>query len=163
VQRVATRDRFIHFLGPRIGREKALLFKMADVFLLPGAVGLAILDSFAAGLPLLTTELPDHGPEISYLSPGSNGLITPHDPQSYADATIDLLRSPQKLARLRNGAIASSSLHSIENMVANFRSGILDCLSQAPARRLFFRKPVQRVAQPEPAAVAVNDFPGGGS
>jgi glycosyltransferase involved in cell wall biosynthesis len=136
---------------------------MADVFLLPGAVGLAILDSFAAGLPLLTTELPDHGPEISYLSPGSNGLITAHDPQSYADATIDLLRSPQKLARLRSGAIASSSLHSIENMAENFRLGILDCLSQAPAGRRFFRRPVQHVAQREAAAAAVNDFPGGHS
>jgi glycosyltransferase involved in cell wall biosynthesis len=163
VQRVATRDRFIHFLGPRIGREKALLLKLADVFLLPGAVGLAILDSFAAGLPLLTTELPDHGPEISYLSPGNNGLITLHDPQSYADATIGLLRSPQKLARLRNGAVASSSLHSIEKMVENFRCGILDCLSQAPARGLLFRKPVRHVPQSQPAVAAVTHFPGGQS
>lgn len=129
VELLATRQRFIHYLGPRIGQQKALLLRMADLFLLPGAVGLAILDSFAAGLPLITTELPTHGPEISYLRNGVNGLITPYDPQSYADEVITLLRDPVRMAQLRLGATESGYQYSIENMVRNFRSGILECLA----------------------------------
>jgi L-malate glycosyltransferase len=113
---------------------------MADVFLLPGAVGLAILDSFAAGLPLLTTELSTHGPEISYLSNGSNGLITPHQVRCYADATIKLLQDPQLMGHLRAGANESGYQYSIENMVRNFRDGILECLALRPARFPFRRK-----------------------
>lgn len=128
VELVAARERFIRYVGPRIHREKAVLLKMADVFLLPGAVGLAILDSFAAGLPLLTTEQRQHGPEISYLAHGNNGLIVPHDPRVYADTVIRLLRDPLQLSRLRAGAFESGFQHSIENMVQNFRRGILACL-----------------------------------
>jgi L-malate glycosyltransferase len=128
VERVAAHERYIRYAGPRIGAEKALLLKMADVFLLPGAVGLAILDSFAAGLPLLTTDLSGHGPEISYLEDGHSGLITAHDPQTYADAVIGLLRNRPMLAKLRAGATESGYQYGIENMVQNFRRGILSCL-----------------------------------
>ena len=128
VELVAARERFIRYVGPRIGREKAILLKMADVFLLPGAVGLAILDSFAASLPLLTTERRTHGPEIGYLSHGVNGLITACEPHAYADATIKLLENPHLMARLRAGAAESGFQHSIKNMVQNFRRGILACL-----------------------------------
>jgi glycosyltransferase involved in cell wall biosynthesis len=129
VEFVAARERFIHYAGPRIGAEKALLLKMSDVFLLPGAVGLAILDSFAAGLPLLTTDVRGHGPEISYLEHGHSGLITAHAPRAYADAVVGLLRNPSLMARLRAGATESGYQHSIERMVQNFRHGILSCLA----------------------------------
>ena len=134
VELTATRERFIRYLGPRIGAEKALLLKMSDVFLLPGAVGLAILDSFAAGLPLLTTDLPDHGPEISYLSNDVNGLITAHNLQAYAEATVRLLQDPQRSIRMRAAATAAGYEHSIENMVRNFRRGILECLAATSSR-----------------------------
>lgn len=133
VELIATRERFIHYLGPRIDIQKALLLKMADLFLLPGAVGLAILDSFAAGLPLLTTERRDHGPEISYLSNGKNGLITAHDPDRFADAAIGLLQHPESLAKMRAEATAAGYRFSIENMVQQFRHGILSCLASPPA------------------------------
>ncbi len=132
VELVGTRVRFIRYLGPRVGKEKALLLAMSDLFLLPGAVGLAILDSFAAGLPFLTTDQPVHGPEISYLAPGVNGLITPHDPQAFADAVLGLLRDPVRRAELARGAAATATQYSIENMVRNFRLGILECLRKMP-------------------------------
>lgn len=162
VEIVAARERFIRYLGPRVGREKALLLKMADVFLLPGAVGLAILDSFAAGLPLLTTELPTHGPEISYLSHGNNGLVTAHQPQAYADATVRLLEDPQSLARLRAGATESGFQHTIENMVQNFRRGILSCLDMDTKASSL---PVAAIPVEETTAAAnvIRDIPGGQS
>ncbi len=154
VELMATRERYIRYLGPRIGREKALALKLADVFLLPGAVGLAILDSFAAGLPLLTTELATHGPEVGYLSHGNNGWITPHRPEAYAEATIRILQDPDRMQRLREAATASGHQYSIENMVENFRQGIVACLESRPVRRRSL--PAASAAIPQ----AISDFPG---
>jgi L-malate glycosyltransferase len=131
VEVAATRDGFIRYLGPRMGREKALLLRMSDVFLLPGAVGLAILDSFAAGLPFLTTAGPNHGPEISYLRDGYSGLITSHDPAAYAEAVVKVLSDPSLAKRLAEGAMLSGQDYSIQAMVENFRSGILECLGES--------------------------------
>ena len=45
--------------------------------LLPGAVGLGVLDSFAFDVPLVTVDLPYHGPEIDYVRDGENGVKLP--------------------------------------------------------------------------------------
>ena len=133
VEKMAIRHRFIHYMGPRVGRQKALLLRMAEVFLLPGAVGLAILDSFAAGLPLLSTRRATHGPEISYLQEGINGLMSLPQAESFATTTVQLLNTPAMIEHLRNGAIEASTEYSVESMVENFRQGILLCLGQSHA------------------------------
>jgi glycosyltransferase involved in cell wall biosynthesis len=68
---------WIHYVGSKYGREGALFYKIANVFLLGGRAGLAVVDSFAAGLPLIATELPTHPPEVGYLCDGENGRMTP--------------------------------------------------------------------------------------
>lgn len=122
---------WIHAVGPAFGTQKALLLKMGDVFMLPGRVGLAVLDAFAVGLPLLTTEIPIHGPEAEYLEPGVNGLMTEHSIEAYSKAVIDLLRDPSHLHALREGAAKSANRYSIEAMASNFRRGIMRCLNAA--------------------------------
>jgi glycosyltransferase involved in cell wall biosynthesis len=122
---------WIHFVGPKFGAEKALVLKMADVFTLPGRVGLAILDAFAAGLPLLTTDIPIHGPEAEYMEEGVNGVKTVHAIEAYAMAVIDVLSHPQRLKALKEGAAKSAEKYSIEEMVRNFHAGIVQCLAQA--------------------------------
>lgn len=121
---------WIHLVGPKFGVEKALLLKMADVFLLPGRVGLAILDAFAAGLPLLMTDIPIHGPEAEYLEEGVNGLKVEHKIETYARTVIDLLSDPCRLKTLREGAARSAEQYSIEAMVLNFHDGITRCLAR---------------------------------
>jgi glycosyltransferase involved in cell wall biosynthesis len=129
---------WIHTVGPRFGKDKAELLAIADVFLLPGAVGLAVLDAFAAGLPLITTRLRIHGPEIEYLEEEVNGLMADHDPMLFAEAAASLLRERDRLERLRGGALASCEKYSIKNMVTNFAQGIRTCLGmsrqETPAR-----------------------------
>lgn len=120
---------WIHPLGARFDHEKATLFKCADVFLMPGLVGLSILDSFTAGLPLLTTDIPIHSPEIEYLKQNFNGAITPFEPKAYAQAIVQLANDPPRLARLRDGARRSASLYGIEAMAASFAEGVLRCLN----------------------------------
>jgi glycosyltransferase involved in cell wall biosynthesis len=103
---------------------------MADVFLLAGTAGLAIVDSFAAGLPLIATELPNHPPEISYVRDRENGMITAHDPTEYAKVIISVLETPSLLDALRRGATKAGSRYTIEAMVENFRMGIKRCLGR---------------------------------
>ncbi|HKV25374.1 MAG TPA: glycosyltransferase [Candidatus Acidoferrum sp.] len=134
---------WIHFLGAKFGQDKAELLEIADLFLLPGAVGLAILDSFAAGLPLLTTSISTHGPEIEYLVAGHNGIMTAHAPETYANAAIRLLSCPDELRALREGAMHTAEKYSIEHMVENFSEGIFRCLQQPKRRRTKDRKAEQ--------------------
>jgi L-malate glycosyltransferase len=129
LEEVARANPWIHYLGQKFGVEKALALRMADIFVLPGRVGLAILDSFAAGLPMFTTDLSIHGPEASYLIDGYNGRKTTHRVQAYADAVVEVLRSPSLLERLRQSALDTASEYTIEAMAENFRQGIIQCLA----------------------------------
>lgn len=128
VEQAAAQTNWVHFVGPRYGLEKAAWFRLADFFLNPGGVGLSILDAFCAGLPMLTTDYPGHGPEIDYLEPGRNGLHSVFEPQAYAAAVAGLLADPDLLVRLRQGALESSGRVSMEAMVANVCGGICRCL-----------------------------------
>jgi glycosyltransferase involved in cell wall biosynthesis/peptidoglycan/xylan/chitin deacetylase (PgdA/CDA1 family) len=133
VQRLIEDLPWVHWVGPRFGKEKAEFLAISDAFLLPGRVGLAILDAFAAGLPMLTTQLRIHGPEIEYLEEGVNGLMSDHRPAAFAEAVSSVFSRSDRLAGLQAGAIASAEKYSIENMVANFRGGIRSCLGLSPS------------------------------
>jgi glycosyltransferase involved in cell wall biosynthesis len=130
IKRSAARHPWAHFVGPKFGDRKAQFLAISDVFLLPGRAGLAVLDGFAAGLPLVATRLSIHGPEIEYLEEGRNGLMTAPDVETYAQAVARLLSNPQELQLLRGGAAKSAEKYSIEAMVENFRRGIVQCLAQ---------------------------------
>src|SRR5262249_26926790 len=54
------------------------IFKMADVFSIPGHIGLGINQAFYWGLPVVTEE-GRQPPEIHYLINGRNGFIVPED------------------------------------------------------------------------------------
>ena len=116
-------------MGSKWGRESALLYKMSDLFLLSGSAGLAVVDSFAASLPLIATELPTHPPEISYLRDGEEGRITAHHPQDFAHAVIEVLTVPGLMAKLRRGAANAGSKYTMEAMVENFSTGVKKCLA----------------------------------
>ena len=61
-------------LGAIYGNKKLNLLSASDVYCLPGAVGLSIVDAFYYGLPLVTEE-GDESPEIIYLRNGVNGFF----------------------------------------------------------------------------------------
>ena len=124
----AQTNNWVHYLGPCFDFKKAACFRMADVLIMPGALGLGILDAFTASLPMLTTQIPSHGPEIDYLEHGINGMIFQHDAATFAESVIDVLRSPILLRQLRAGAAASGRRYTIEKMVENFTTGVLTCL-----------------------------------
>jgi glycosyltransferase involved in cell wall biosynthesis len=126
----AARDAsYIHFLGPQFGRAKALYFRLADAFLMPGPMGLAILDAFSAGIPVVTSLAPFHGPEIEYLEEGRNGMATPLETGVYTRAVVRLLSDAALLHELKTGSLASSEKYTLEHMVERFALGIARCLN----------------------------------
>lgn len=124
-ERVATLP-WARALGPSYGGARAAALALADVVLLPGAVGLAVLDAFAAGAPLVTSRSGRHGPELAYLDDGRNGLLVDDvgDPRAYADAVITLLTDPRRLAAFQRECRADALRYDLDHMVANFASGI---------------------------------------
>ena len=63
-------------LGPLYGSEVLDLMMCTDVYCMPGAIGLSIVDAMYCGLPVVTEQV-THGPEIMYLREGENGFIVP--------------------------------------------------------------------------------------
>lgn len=124
----ATSAGVIHYVGPMFGEARAAYLSMASVFLNPGLVGLAILDAFAAHLPVITTDCEYHSPEIEYLHHDHNGIMIEQDPSRYAQAIVALLRDPARLARLRRGAFETAQSHSMSAMIDRFFCGTMDWL-----------------------------------
>jgi glycosyltransferase involved in cell wall biosynthesis len=101
---------------------------MSELFLMPGLVGLAIVDAFAARLPVVTTSIPIHSPEIEYLQPGENGSLCDFNEDAYARAVAALLGDERGLERMQQAAAATAEQLTLDNMVGAFADGILRCL-----------------------------------
>lgn len=128
IKQAAVTRPWLHWLGVRKGVEKAAFFRLADVVFNPGAVGLHVLDSFCAGVPMVTTVDARHGPEIAYLKDGENGLVINGDADMYADAIIALLQNPARYAQLQARGLADAQRYTLQNMVEHFAEGIERCL-----------------------------------
>ena len=119
---------WVHYVGPRYGTERVPYFLLADVFLMPGLVGLAVLDCFALGTPLLTTDFPYHSPEIEYLEPGVDGIVSENSLEAYVSAVVEVLRSEKLQRHLKLGCEQKSRRYTTKNMVERFSHGIENAL-----------------------------------
>ena len=129
VREMAARHDWIKYHGAVTGALRAKYFRAADLLLMPGLVGLVIVDSFITGCPIVTTDYPFHSPEIAYLESGSNGVMTADDEDNFAAAVIDLIRDRPRLASLRAACIQSASRYTLAEMVERFASGVESCLA----------------------------------
>lgn len=117
----------VHFLGEVTEPTRAgTYFQLADMLVVPGLVGLAIVHGFAFGVPLATTDHDFHSPEIEYLS-SENGIMTNHDVAEYAEAiglvlsSKNRLQSMQEAARRKgNQLLLSGSVKRFVEAVATF-------------------------------------------
>lgn len=80
----------IYKLGSIYGDERLDLFSAADVFCIPGAVGLSIVDAFYCGLPIVTED-GEESPESMYLKDGVNGFVVPKGNVEQLAAKLQLL------------------------------------------------------------------------
>ena len=82
------------------------IYKSADVFCIPGNVGLSIIEAFFMGKPVFTMEFPNevNSPELWYLKNGENGYIA-SSREELESKIIEVLGNPEmyqsfcKLAR----------------------------------------------------------------
>lgn len=123
--------KWIHYLGTKFGEERVVYFKMSKLFLLPGAVGLAVLDAFSMQTPMITVEYPFHGPEVEYIVNEVNGLVTKNNLKDYTSKVLEILNSDEKYNKLVEGCKSSTSQYTVEKMVENFSQGIVQCVSNS--------------------------------
>ena len=139
---------WLHHVGPKYGIENVPFFTMSNLLLMPGLVGLAIVDAFALETPLVTTEFSDHSPEIDYLRNNYNGLILPKSttPECYAQKVANILSDKQLLDKLVEGCRFSAQKYTLNTMVDRFSTGIIEALSAEPIKfkknnlNIFFQK-----------------------
>jgi len=116
----------IEYLGPvydpvRINE----IFKLADVFCMPGEIGLAINQAFYHGLPVVVEEL-RQSPEAGYLHDGRNGFFFKAGDVADMMAKISTLCRDEAL-RLRFSDQARDTIlreASVENMFSHFLEAV---------------------------------------
>lgn len=114
----------VHFLGEVVTpKATAEYFSLADLLVIPGLVGLAIVHGFACGIPIVTTSVEGHGPEIEYLSE-SNGVMTQLDILEYANALAGVMASPHRLEAMKRSAMAKGDDLKLSHSVQRFVEGI---------------------------------------
>ena len=132
VQELARQVDYVRYVGRATGHFKAVLASAAELLMVPGAIGLVAVDSFAMGLPIVTTSWPYHGPEFEYLRHGENAWIAESSVEAYADE-VGLLLSDQDLrGRLAQGCRDSAPQYTLDSMVENFTRGVIAALEAPP-------------------------------
>jgi glycosyltransferase involved in cell wall biosynthesis len=129
VEQFCANNSWCRWVGAKWSSDRADYLAIADIWLNPGAVGLAVTDAFAVGLPLATTDNKTHGPEIEYLKNKKNGLITPPIVKNYTVEILQLLTNDSLLQQTRKEAASDGLKYSVDSMAARFASGIEACLS----------------------------------
>ncbi|MBN1672232.1 MAG: glycosyltransferase family 4 protein [Kiritimatiellae bacterium] len=127
------RNRWCAWVGARHGPERVPFLALGDVFLNPGMLGLAVLDAFALGLPVFSTDNRIHSPEIFYLKHGLNGLLSAPDPDAYAQDVAAVIRDPVRLSTLKERASADGKRYTVEAMAKRFAEGVDACLNHCEA------------------------------
>lgn len=129
-EKAATEYSWMHYVGVQRGIHAVPYWALAKVCLNPGLVGLGILDCFALGVPLVTSDVPYHSPEIAYLKPGVNGMMIDdaNDPALFAAGVVALIQDDARCAAFAEAGRETVSHITNEAMVENFTRGILACL-----------------------------------
>ncbi len=129
VEKFASENPWVIYVGSLTGTAKVRYFKLAKCQLMPGLVGLGILDSFALSVPLVTTNIDYHSPEISYLENDYNGLITENSIVNYSETVVRLFNDKALHKRLLIGCRDSASKFTVENMALNFTRGLVSIIN----------------------------------
>ena len=95
----------VDFIGPRPHAEMASLYNAADLFVLSSrheSQAMVVLEAAAAGIPTVGTAVG----VVPELAPGAAISVCPGDAVALADAVIDMLSDPARLARMGRSARA---------------------------------------------------------
>jgi L-malate glycosyltransferase len=130
VDAMASEHPWVHCVGAKLGRDKALVASLADVFTIPSAIGLVALDSLVLGKPIVTMSESAHGPEIAYLQHGVNAVMTSNAIDDYVDGLARLLLDRRSLKRMQEACLAMGEHYTVESMVSRVRHGVLSAMGR---------------------------------
>jgi len=100
---------------------------VSELFILPGSVGLAIVEAFCFGLPLITEKINSHKPEMQYFKDGYNGYsVDEGDIEGLADIIIKLLSDQNLLKNLSNNASETASTDANINRMIKAMSNAIE-------------------------------------
>ena len=119
---------WVHYHGAQRGQGLRELALSSDIAIIPGRVGLAVLEMASVGLPVATLSTALHGTEIVYLKDRVNGLFLDRDIDVAARDLKALMTCPPALERMRNEALSTASKYTIRNMAVNFANGVVNSL-----------------------------------
>jgi glycosyltransferase involved in cell wall biosynthesis len=122
----------IRYFGRADLMTKALISQIAEIIMMPGRVGLIAVESFALGLPIVTTNWKFHAPEFDYLRNGIDAVVTDNNVNDYAARIIAVLKDENLLLALKLETSRRSTVFNIELMAKNFNSGVRNSLATLP-------------------------------
>jgi glycosyltransferase involved in cell wall biosynthesis/predicted metal-dependent phosphoesterase TrpH len=126
------------FLGWLEGRELALAYASADVFLFPSETdtfGQVILEAQASGLPVVAVA---QGGPLSLIEDRVTGLLAPADAGAVADRLLEVAGSPLLRERLAGSALRSARARTWEMTLQRLGVGYqrVLCAHELPASDL---------------------------
>ncbi len=131
IKNASENSNYLHYVGSKFGKDRAVYFKMSKAMLMPGLVGLSIVDSFIAGIPLFTTDIIIHSPEIDYLEHGINGFMSKANINDYVDNIHQFLSCNNMQHIIQKNCLESAKKYTLDNMVNNFSGGIIKCMENS--------------------------------
>lgn len=134
VENALAHSPWLRYLGPVAGTEKALALASSQVLAMPGRVGLVAVDSFASGLPIMTTNWPWHAPEFEYLQDGTNAVVSPNTVEHFAGSLNALMDDTSRRTKLSLGAIRERDRYTVDEMANRYLQGLLQW-KESPRRR----------------------------
>lgn len=99
-------------------------YAIADLFLMPGMVGLAPLEAICYGLPVIAFDLKIHSPEITYLTPVNSTIYPGNITPTECASRVEHLFLEQSLCSDPDKSFQSISHLTLENMVQAFIDGV---------------------------------------
>jgi len=124
--RLGVADRVV-FYGEITDHERLrALFHRAFAYVSPGPVGLAVLHSFAYGVPVVTSLVDAHGPEFNDLIDQENALLY-QTHEALEELLVRLCHDPSLVSRLGHNAYRRYAQdRSLQQMVQAFVTAIED-------------------------------------
>jgi glycosyltransferase involved in cell wall biosynthesis len=115
----------VNFLGQIDDPEQLKeLFGRAIAYISPGPVGLAVLHSFAYGVPVITLREGYHGPEFHNLVHGENSIIV-DGADNYEQAMLSVCQDSGYARKLGGAAYdLFRNTRTIDHLVAGFRTAL---------------------------------------
>jgi glycosyltransferase involved in cell wall biosynthesis len=130
VKKFDEENQWVHYLGEKLDTDIVPYFSISKLMLMPGLVGLSVVDSFALEVPIVSTDIPIHSPEFSYLENGINAQIVKYDLKKYSDQVSKLLINNDSRNILLEGCKTSSKKYQLNNMTMRFVESILGLMDK---------------------------------